>query len=186
MANGRPRYKNPKLDGSSTQMVPTGPPDARKYLSLIRTGYRHKQACELSGYSPLTKTKDIQKAAYAMIAALSLEEQRARLRDMPGLAFADCVQVARITRDKKNQNPDVILKANRQVIEVMGYEAPKEINITEQRNVAIAIGILHDVASHQLHSPSVNTDPYTNQLVTDYGQGIDDPLPANSIDRAAP
>jgi hypothetical protein len=172
--------------GSSSPPAVAKAPDARQYVALRRSGYSHKQACQQSGYSPLTRTRDIERTLYAHLAAQSLEEQRAQLRDVPGYSFTDCIKVAGVTRDRKNQNPDVILKANRQIIDILGYDAPKEINITEQRNLAIAIGILHQIAAHP--SMIVHTSPTPDPQAIDIQhdtQGyprIDNPLTPQHVE----
>jgi hypothetical protein len=137
-----------KEDESSPCVVQKQRPDARKYLALVRSGYPHKQAATAAGYSPTTRRSVIEKTVLGRLAALSIEEQRAQVRDLPGLSLVDCIKVAAATRDRKAQNPDVILKANAQVINTLGYEPPKQVQITEQRNVALAIGILHQIAGN--------------------------------------
>jgi len=109
-----------------------------KFALLIARGYKPSFAKKMSGFAPGYATKDILSNSKTIKATKTVQENREILQQIPGLTFFDSMLTAQEIRDNDENNPDTQLRANRQLIEGMGYNAPVEIN-TEERTLAISL-----------------------------------------------
>jgi hypothetical protein len=107
-----------------------------KYALLRKRGFTPTQARKKTGFSTSYKDKDILKHVDTANLVKSVQENRELLQQVPGLTFFDSMFTAEEIRDNKENHPDTQLRANKQIIEGMGYNAPELINI-EERSLSI-------------------------------------------------
>lgn len=116
-------------------------PDPAKFLRLRARGIPVGKAKLASGYSATYATANILKSKEARQIQQAIEVQRNQSLGTPGQTFTDCVEVAQEIRDNPKVKPNIRLQANRQIVDINGYEAPKEIH---QRNESISLDMHTD------------------------------------------
>ena len=66
----------------------------------------------------------------------TVDMQRNALINSPGTSLLDCADYAQIVRDDPRTPPSVGLKANKQVIDIGGFNAPTQI---EQKSMSLEL-----------------------------------------------
>jgi hypothetical protein len=113
---------------------------------LVSLGLPKNKAKVQAGYSAKTPSVQIDRSIAGRLALMSIEEQRTRIASIPGFSLFDCLQVARRTRDAKDQSGDVVIRANEQIMGKLNYTPPLKQEITDTRTISIAVSILHAIA----------------------------------------
>lgn len=103
-------------------------PDAARFIRLCARGLAKEKAKIAAGYSKHTNTRHILQSKEAQQIKQAIEAQRIQSVNTPGQTLTDCVEVAQEIRDNPFVKPNVQLQANRQIVDINGYEAPKEIH----------------------------------------------------------
>ncbi len=103
-------------------------PDPGRFIRLVARRIPKGKAKILAGFSKGTKTSTILGTKEAKQTTQAIEAQRNQSVNTPGQTYMDCVEVAQEIRDNTHVKPNIRLQANRQVVDMNGYEAPKEIH----------------------------------------------------------
>ena len=104
--------------------------DPVKFLRLTYRGVKPGRAKELSGYSKNYATSRIRLTEGYKQALQTIEESRTALQQAPGTTMEDGVDFAQEIRDNPKENTTDRLRANKQVNDTLGYNAPVKVDQT--------------------------------------------------------
>lgn len=121
-----------KKDQKTSVCTVSHKPDAAKYLRLVARGIPKGKAKIIAGYSPTYATSSILNSKEAKQITQAIEVQRNQSANTPGTTLLDSVEFAQEIRDNPQVKDNIRLQANRQVIDINGYEAPKELHTKTQ------------------------------------------------------
>jgi hypothetical protein len=111
--------------------VPKRGKKAQKFakIRIENPSLNKKQALVAAGYTPDTNPKTVENTKSYRVAVQSLQNQRQGLQETQGLTFTDSATFYRdLSQDEANDPADRI-RARKQLDTILGYEAPKEVNI---------------------------------------------------------
>ncbi len=97
-------------------------PDAARFIRLCARGLAKEKAKIAAGYSKHTNTRHILQSKEAQQIKQAIEAQRIQSVNTPGQTLTDCVEVAQEIRDNPFVKPNVQLQANRQIVDINGYD----------------------------------------------------------------
>jgi hypothetical protein len=100
-----------------------------------------KAAAELAGYS--NKSGNLPE----VVDPRTVGEIRERLQGVAGVTLADQVAWYAGVRENEEENTSDRISAAKQIDKVMGYEAPSRVEVSERREVAMAVQVFHNVLS---------------------------------------
>lgn len=104
-----------------------------------------QQAKKVAGYGAKYSPAP---AVYAAI-----EEQRELIRNTKGYTLEDSATFAKSIRDSKTEQTGDRLRANSQMADLLGLNAPLKTEITETREITASVSIIHEICAR------LGTDP---------------------------
>jgi hypothetical protein len=126
----------------------------RVYATAVNTGATKTQALKLAGFAPSSRGARVERTRAGRAAIASIDSQRAVLQAQAGFRFSDSLQFYRKKRDSKRINPETQIKAATRIDDLLGFAAPKELHVTERREIAIALGGILEIAHTLQCSPA--------------------------------
>lgn len=83
----------------------------------------------------------------------AIEEQRELIRNTKGFTLEDSATFAKTIRDSKTEQTGDRLRANSQMADLLGLNAPLKTEITETREITASVSIIHEICAR------LGTDP---------------------------
>jgi phage terminase small subunit len=127
----------------------------QRLASLLTVkGITKQKAVELAGYSPMSNSDRILKQKSVKKAITDVESVRQEMQEEKGYRFRDSVEFTKGLRDDTENDPADRLRANAQMNGLLGYDAPKQVQINERREILIGIGAVVKMAKEFGLSPA--------------------------------
>jgi hypothetical protein len=119
-------------------------PSFDTYVRLIAAGTPKEKAKVLAGYSPRSSVSSLEASHPQQMA--SIPELRRRFQAIPGFTIMDQMLFYQDVRDTKDADINARISSAKQLDKVMGYEAPRETDVTYTADLSQALSVLQALA----------------------------------------